>query len=210
MKKVLIIEITVFVLLIGLAVCALTGVFSPSDAPLETTETTAETVAQPVFEVVVSPKPKADWETFPGRKLTCERFFVYDCETNTMMAQYGEDTKLYPASITKLLTAYTALQYLKPADKVVAGDALDLVAADSSIAFIRRGDTLAVEQLVEAMMLPSGNDAAYITAVAAGREIAHNPELAPAEAADVFVRQMNITAKNAGMTGSNFMNPDGY
>jgi D-alanyl-D-alanine carboxypeptidase (penicillin-binding protein 5/6) len=210
MRKVLIIEIIVFLLLIGLTVCALTGVFSREEAPVETTAPTEETLPQFGYELVVPPMPKATWETFRGRELTCRGFFAYDCEEDKMLAQYGNGTKIYSASITKLLTAYTALQYLEATDKVVAGDALSMVAADSSVAFIRWGDTLTVEQLVEAMLLPSGNDASYITAVAAGREIAGNSELSAREAVDVFVKQMNTVAKNAGMTSSNFVNPDGY
>jgi len=209
MKKVLIIEIVAFLLLIGITVCILTGVFDRAESPVET-EPTEETLPPFGYELVVPGMPEATWETFQDRDLTCRSFFVYDCENDIMLAQYGEGTKIYPASITKLLSVYTALQYLTPDTKVVAGDALSVVAPDSSVAFIRWGDTLTVEQLVEAMLLPSGNDAAYIMAVAAGREIADDPNLSAGEATEVFVRQMNITAKNAGMTGSNFVNPDGY
>ena len=66
----------------------------------------------------------------------------------------NETEKLYPASITKLLTSYVVLQYLQPDEIIVAGDALELVPEDSSVANIKEGDKLTVEQLIAAMMLP--------------------------------------------------------
>ena len=206
MKKVLIIEIIAFLLVVGLAVCALLGLFGKEEPAVSDQPTLPEYS----YELVVPGKTKASWETFAGRQLSCRGFFVYDCEEDRMLASSGEDEKVYLASITKLLTAYTALQYLTPDTKVVAGDALKLVAEDSSIAFIQKEDVLTVEQLIEAMLLPSGNDAAYITAVAAGREIADQADLSTEEAVELFIRQMNITAEKAGMTDSNFVNPDGY
>ena len=67
------------------------------------------------------------------------------------------------------------MQHLQPTDKITAGDALGYVVAGSSVAKIKRGDVLTAEQLVEAMLLPSGNDAAYILACAAGRVIKNDP-----------------------------------
>lgn len=84
-----------------------------------------------------------------------------------------------------------------------------MVAWGSSVAKIRKGDVLTVEQLVEAMMLPSGNDAAYLLACEAGRVIRKNPQLSASAAVSAFMSQMNAKAKEVGMTGTNFINPDG-
>jgi D-alanyl-D-alanine carboxypeptidase (penicillin-binding protein 5/6) len=59
------------------------------------------------------------------------------------------------------------------------------------------------------MLLPSGNDAAYLLAVEAGRIIDNNPAEHASVAAQSFVAKMNETAKAQGMTGTNFVNPDG-
>lgn len=146
-----------------------------------------------------------------GVNLTAKRYFVYDLERGEFLAISGsEDAWVYPASITKLFSAYVALQYLDPETVVTAGDELDLVAEDSSIAFIQKGNQLTVDMLVEGMLLPSGNDAAYILAAAAARAASGNDSMAAADAIAYFVDLMNTTAKTMGMTGSNFRNPDGY
>ena len=150
------------------------------------------------------------WKTFPAdRALTAQQYFVYDCETGEFVVNScGDGERIYPASITKLFTAYVACQFL-PADRLItAGDALDLVFPGSSVAELEKGDQLTVGQLVEAMMLPSGNDAAYVLAVEAGREIGGS-SLPAQEAAGAFVTEMNRQAKALGMKDTHFANPDG-
>ncbi len=150
------------------------------------------------------------WLTLPAdRALTAKQYFVYDCETATFLTTSAQTKeKVYPASITKLFTAYVALQYLH-ADKTITADkALDMVHPGSSVAELKKGDQLTVRLLIEAMMLPSGNDAAYVLAMAAGRVIAGNSATAK-NAVNAFVEAMNRQAKALGMHDTHFVNPDG-
>jgi D-alanyl-D-alanine carboxypeptidase (penicillin-binding protein 5/6) len=169
----------------------------PTEAPPEVEETVPATTAPP------------DQKEPP--QVSATRYFAYDLRKDMFLAQKGDgDAKLYPASITKLLTCHVMLQYLEPDDKVTVGDAMNLVQFDSSLANLKEGDELTVEQLVAAMMLPSGNDAAQVAAVAAGRAIAGDPSLSYTEAVEVFVREMNLQAWEMGMINSHFANPDGF
>lgn len=185
-----------------------------TDAPVEETlpeEVTVpeETLAQEVSSQETEEEPAA--EPAEPRKLTAKKYFVYDVRDGVYLKKEGSETeKLYPASITKLLTSYVVLQHLQPDEIVVAGNALDLVPEDSSLANIRRGDKLTVEQLIAGMMLPSGNDAAQIAAVAAGRKIAGDDSLSPSRAVAVFMDEMNAQAKALGMENSHFVTPDGF
>ena len=143
--------------------------------------------------------------------LEARDFFVYDCTNDRVLAISGSlDDKLYPASITKLFTAYVALQYLQPEQMITLGREVNLVAPDSSLAYVKMGQTISVEDLVEGMLLPSGNDAAYGLAAAAARAQSGNGEMEPMEAVAHFVTLMNQTARDLGLTGSQFANPDGY
>ena len=136
--------------------------------------------------------------------------FVYDCERGEVLAMKGEGERLSPASVTKLLSILTALDYV-PADAVIRpGEEQVLVAADSSIAYVNSEHTLTAAQLVEGMLLPSGNDAACALAAAAGRAAAGDESLAALDAVDVFVEKMNEKAAALGMSGSHFVTPDGY
>ena len=58
-------------------------------------------------------------------------------------------------------------------------------------------------------MLPSGNDASYILACEVGRVMKNDPQLSASSAVSVFMTEMNRQAAAVGMTGTNFVNPDG-
>ncbi len=179
--------------------------FSPEDMQ---TSAPTETTGEPTTETT---EPAPTWNTYPAdRQLLARQYFVYDCNTDAFLVISGQKTeRIYPASITKLFTAYVAMQYVEPETQITAGDALDMVAWGSSVAKIKKGDVLTAAQLVEAMLLPSGNDAAYLLACEAGRVIQGNPNLSAAAAAEAFMSQMNSQAQAVGMTGTNFVNPDG-
>lgn len=151
------------------------------------------------------------WATYPeDRVLTAQQSFVYDCSTGSFVyINGGETDKVYLASITKLFTAYVALQYLDADDHVTVGSELDLVVAGSSVAELEKGNVLTVSQLIEAMLLPSGNDAAYTLAAAAGRIIAGDDSLSASSAVSTFVNKMNEEAQAQGMANTHFVNPDG-
>lgn len=118
--------------------------------------------------------------------------------------------KFYPASITKLYAALVGLMYLKAEDVVTAGAELRLMPGDSSRAYLSRGCQITVEMLVEAMLIPSGSDASYVFAAAAGRAIAGDAELDAEAAVEAFLTEMNRQAEVLGLQNSHFTNPDGY
>lgn len=210
MKKWLAIEAVILALLLVAAVVVCISISQspavPADTDLDETLQTTEQTAEQTTE------PEPTWMTFPAdRTLTAQQAFVYDCQSESFTYLLGAKTdKVYPASVTKLFTAYVALQYLQPETLVTAGDVLDLVGAGSSVAQIEKGNVLSVETLVEAMLLPSGNDAAYLLAAEAGWKIAENTEISGYQAVQKFVAQMNIQAQALGMNGTHFTNPDGY
>ena len=227
MKKVIIAEIAVLaLLLVGILIgcyCIAQPAFSEAPVQTDPAETDDTTATEPSTEVPTTAFVP-DWPTYPAnRALLAKQYFVYDCNSESFLSISGaQDERVYPASITKLFTAYVAMQYLKPDTQITAGSALDLVAWGSSVAKIQTGDVLTVEQLVEAMMLPSGNDAAYILAVEAGRAIMAKSEqitedggqssasqLDAISATTVFMNEMNEQALALGMTGTHFVNPDG-
>ena len=70
-----------------------------------------------------------------------------------------------PASTTKVMTALLALKYGKLDTEVTVGREINDVDEGSSLAGLRVGDTLSLEELLYALLLPSGNDAANAIAV---------------------------------------------
>ena len=75
---------------------------------------------------------------------------------------------------------------------------------------LQKGQRLTFEMLLDALLLPSGNDAAYVMAAGVGRLYAGDDSLPAEEAVAVFVGLMNQTAQRIGATDSHFVTPDGY
>lgn len=215
MNKLLMSEIVVLLALLAVSVMIRVGVLDASaqagDEPL-VQETTVPVETEPPETEPPATEPEPVVLTF-GDDFTLEsgHYFVYDCANETMMAVSGTETdKIYPASVTKLFSAYVALQYLNPKLSVMVGNEVNLVASDSSLAYIRQGQKITVEKLVEGMMLLSGNDAAYALAAATARAVTGNSSMSAKDAVAYFVDMMNQAAEEYYLTGSHFMNPDGY
>ena len=106
--------------------------------------------------------------------------------------------RLFPASTTKILTLYLALKYGTLSDEVTVSKNAVSVPSDSSVAGLREGEQLTLEDLLYGLMLPSGND----SDVAIAEHISGS--------VDAFVQLMNQEANALGATNSHFVNPHGY
>jgi len=137
-------------------------------------------------------------------------WLLVDGASGRILAGEQFDTPIFPASTTKILTALVLLEYVEPFDYVTVGPEITMVGWDSSIARLVQGDILTVTDIVMAMMLPSGNDAAFTAAVFTARRAAGNPALAPEEALAKFAELMNETAGSLGASNSNFVTPCGF
>lgn len=196
------------ILCMGLLLCAgciMNALLLPEETlPQETTLPTDAPTDPPT-------EPTIPVLSIPEVTLTARHSFVYIPETGQFLMLKGEeDNRIYPASLTKLFSTYVALLHIAPEEIVTVGNEVYSVPADSSSAGLRPGDKLTVKQLVEAMLLPSGNDAAAVLAVTVGRKLENNPQMSYAAAKVRFVEEMNHWAKTFELTGTHFENPDGY
>lgn len=106
--------------------------------------------------------------------------------------------KLYPASTTKILTAYIALKYCEDLDAFVTiSDNAVNQASDSSVCNLKAGDIVRLRDLLYGLMLRSGNDAAVAIAEYISGDVAS------------FADLMNSEALAIGATHSHFVNPNG-
>lgn len=197
--------------LIGIAVVALLlsvillAVFLPKK-PVDTPADPATDDPQPTPAVTVTmPLP----QSFVNDNTTSKYIVLYDVNNDAVLYSKQADTKCYPASMTKLLTAIVTLKYAKEDTVFTVGDEIRLIDPESSRAYLRIGNRLDLQTLLEAMLLPSGNDAAYVAATNVGRIIANNSNLSAKDAIAMFCREMNTTAAELGATQSHFANPDG-
>src|SRR5699024_8613406 len=105
--------------------------------------------------------------------------------------------RVYPASITKMMTAMLALRSGKLDDTVVIQQEDLMLESGSQVCGFMVGDKLTLDQLVHCLLVYSGNDAASAIA----RYVGGNQS--------DFVDMMNDYAASLGMTGTHFENPHG-
>ena len=135
----------------------------------------------------------------PKPDISSEAAVLMDADTGIVLYQKNMDEKLYPASITKVMTALLTVEADgESLDKRVAftPEAVDLPYDSSSIA-MNAGDTLTVQEALYAMMISSANEVANALAESIGGSIDH------------FVDMMNSKAAALGAQNTHFANPNG-
>ena len=137
----------------------------------------------------------------PG--LTCRNAILLDATYDEVLYDKGAYEKVYPASITKVMTALLVLEAVDAGQLTLdtpitaTAEALE-VPKDSSTAKIQVGDTYTLEQYLYCLLLPSGNEVAQILAITVDGSI------------EAFVDHMNRRAEELGCLGTHFANPHGY
>jgi D-alanyl-D-alanine carboxypeptidase (penicillin-binding protein 5/6) len=125
---------------------------------------------------------------------------LMDYNTKEILYEKNSHEKLYPASLTKIMTLILGMEALE-SGKISLNDEVRISAHASSMGgsqlWLEEGETQTVENLFKAITIRSANDAA----VALAEHIAGSEE--------VFVKMMNEKAKELGMNNTNFMNASG-
>lgn len=151
----------------------------------------------------------ADRDIIQGISLSSPYCFVYNATDNTILYEKNAYEKCYPASVTKLLTAAVALEYVPIDTPFLVGNEILFVGENSSMAFITKGLSFTLKDLLYALLLPSGNDAAYTIAVNTARYLYGN-SLSDSEAVESFMKLCNEKLLELGAYNTHFSCPDGY
>jgi len=127
-----------------------------------------------------------------------ETYVVMDATTGQVLLEKGAHKRMYPASITKILTAAIALRDGDPKDKwTMSYKATHTIEAGSTHIALTEGETVSVESLLYTMMIESANDSANGLAEYIAGDI------------DDFPAVMNETAASIGAVDSHFCNANG-
>ena len=179
-----------------------------SEAPSTiTTDTLPPETTEP--PVTTEPPPPVLPSLSVTDSLLAKQVFVYDVMGDSFLFEKGTDDAILPASITKILTALYALEVCPPETLFYPKDELSLVGAGSSLAYIKTNHILTLEMLIEGMLLPSGNDAAYVVAAGTARYVTGDSNMPAKEAVAYFMEQANAFAVSLGCTGTVYSVPDG-
>jgi D-alanyl-D-alanine carboxypeptidase (penicillin-binding protein 5/6) len=136
----------------------------------------------------------------PPPELKARSFILVDANSGRVLAALEPDSRQEPASLTKLMTAYAVFHALRDG-RIKLTDMVTISEhawkQEGSRMFVEVGKQVSVENLIQGMIVQSGNDATVALAEhVAGTE-------------PTFVEMMNSYAKQLGMTGSHFTNAAG-
>ena len=144
----------------------------------------------------------ASAQSLPPPTVAAKSWLLLDASANQVIASSDADTRVEPASLTKLMTAYLAFAALR--DKRLSLEQEVSVSVNawkvdpsSSKMFIEPNKPVSIDNLLYGLISVSGNDAAVAVAEAvSGTE-------------DAFVQLMNREAQRQGLTNTHFSNPHG-
>lgn len=140
--------------------------------------------------------PSDNWPLGPG--ITSEGAILMDSATGAVLYDKNSHQRLYPASITKVMTVLLVLEN-SSLDEVVtfSHDAVFNIEAGSNHIGMTEGEQLTMEQCLYGILLESANEVSYAVAEHVGGTY------------DNFINMMNEKARELGCQDTNFVNPHG-
>lgn len=136
-------------------------------------------------------------------KVDAAAALLVDMDTDTVLYDQNGGDSVYPASLTKVMTALVVLRHIEAGDLsmddvvTTRSDAWDGLESDASSQNIRPGEKMSVENLMQCMLVASASEAANILAQEVDGTVTE------------FVAEMNQVAKELGCNNTNFVNPSG-
>ena len=129
---------------------------------------------------------------------------LIDMDTGKVLYEKNADEQLFPASVTKMMTALLTVESIENGALdlkqvvTVPQEALDSITdPEAATIYLAAGEKIKVRDLLYATLLPSANDAANVLAYTIGGSV------------DAFVDTMNVKANRLGCTGTHFTTPNG-
>ena len=122
---------------------------------------------------------------------------LFDVKNNQVIYAKDANEMLYPASLTKVMTALVAIKNGNPEDILVATDNVKITERGATLIGLKSGDTMTLNQALHILLINSSNDVANLIAENIGGDI------------ETFIGMMNEEAVRLGATNTNFTNPHG-
>ena len=143
---------------------------------------------------------KDAWPYYNG-EITSKAAIVMDADSSIVLYSYNQDKRLYPASLSKIMTAIIVFDYVKGNYDSLVNFSYTAVTKDidrNSVTIgASAGDQLSIKDCLYSLLLPSANDAANALAEYVAGSI------------NDFVLLMNEKAENLGLKDTHFVNPSG-
>lgn len=122
---------------------------------------------------------------------------LFDLDNSQMLYSKNAHERMYPASLTKVMTAIVALKYGSMDQVLTAGQCINLSESGAQLAKVAVGDTMTLSQALHILLVYSANDVAMMIAEGVGGTV------------ERFMEMMNEEAAALGATNTHFVNPHG-
>ncbi|MBQ8267053.1 MAG: D-alanyl-D-alanine carboxypeptidase, partial [Clostridia bacterium] len=136
-----------------------------------------------------------------GIEITANAALLVSLDTDEVIYEKNADLKVYPASITKIMTTLLILEsdkYNPEAKIAMTEEALDLISGTgSSVSLLKAGEEITQLDLVYMVLMSSYGDCSLLAATYYGGSVEN------------FVANMNSRAAELGLTGTHYENPIG-
>jgi len=121
------------------------------------------------------------------------------CDVSNLEVIYSKNPheRLYPASLTKVMTALVAIKYGSMDQTLTATSTVNIEESGAQMCGVKSGDRMTLNQALHILLLNSANDVAMLIAENVGGTVEN------------FIQMMNDEAKILGATNTSFMNPHG-
>lgn len=150
---------------------------------------------------VISPAFTASAYEITGFEVSAKAGMLVSMDTGETLYSKNIDEKVYPASITKIMTVTLMLESEKydPAGKVTMSKEVDrlITGTGSAVSNLKIGEEITQLDLVYTVLMSSFGDCAYLAALYYGGSV------------EAFVEQMNNKAEELGLTETHYTNPVG-
>lgn len=126
-----------------------------------------------------------------------EAAVLFELNGNGVLYAKNAHETLYPASLTKVMTALVALKNGSLDQVLTATSSVNITESGAQLCGLKAGDTMTLDQALRILLMYSANDVAMMIAEGVGGTVEH------------FVEMMNEEAHRLGATNTNFVNPHG-
>ena len=147
---------------------------------------------------------------FEELELQAEAAILIEATTGRVLFEKNAHQVMYPASMTKILTAMLALEHIHTFEPIFVGPEIQQLPPLSSRAGASLHEVIRGENLVRLLMIPSGNEIAMVIAQNVAQRVTGRRAIPYMEAEEIFAELMNERARELGATNSNFVNPHGF
>ena len=131
----------------------------------------------------------------PVQAVSAQSAYVLDAVSGRVLYDRNSSTQSLIASTTKIMTALVVCEQCNVMDRMRIPK--EAVGIEGSSMYLQEGEVLTIQELLYGLMLHSGNDAAVALAIYCGGTV------------EGFAQLMNDKARNLGLTGTHFENPNG-